>query len=141
MTPVHEMPAFLQSIATGIGVIVGLFLIALAAAALVRPAMARRFLLGFARTAAAHYTEMAARVLVGAALMIASPRMLFPQLFFWFGTALLVSSVLLLCLPWTWHRSMGERVLPRFVRLLGVVSPVSLVLGGLLVAATVLGAY
>ena len=134
------MPAFAQTIAAGIVVTAGFYLIALAAMALARPALARRFLLGFAQTAAAHYTEMAARILVGVALVVASPRMLFSQFFLWFGVALLASSVLLLCLPWKWHRSMGERVLPRLVSLLGVVSPVSLLLGGLLVAATVAGA-
>jgi len=133
------MPAFAQTIAAGIVVTAGFYFIALAAVALARPALARRFLLGFAQTAAAHYTEMAARVLVGVALIVASPRMLFAQFFFWFGVALLASSVLLLCLPWKWHRSMGERVLPRLVSLLGVVSPVSLLLGGLLVAATFAG--
>jgi hypothetical protein len=35
---------------------------------------------------------------------------------------------------------MGERVLPRLVSLLGVVSLVSMLLGGLLVAATVASA-
>jgi len=134
------MPAFSQTIAAGIVVTAGFYLITLAVVALARPALARRFLLGFAQTAAAHYTEMAARILVGVALVVASPRMLFSQFFFWFGVALLASSVLLLCLPWKWHRSMGERVLPRLVRFLGVVSPISLLLGGLLVAATVAGA-
>ena len=65
--------------------------------------------------------------------------MLISQLFFWFGMALLVSSILLICLPWKWHRSMGERVLPRFVNLLGLVSLVSFLLGGLLVVATIAG--
>jgi hypothetical protein len=134
------MPAFAQTIAAGIVVTAGLYLIALAAVALARPVLARRFLLGFTQTAAAHYTEMAARILVGLALIVASPRMLLSQFFLWFGVALLASSVLLLCLPWKWHRSMGERVLPRLVGLLGVVSPVSLLLGGLLIAATVAGA-
>ena len=134
------MPAFAQTVAAGVVVVAGLYLIALAVVALVRPASARRFLLGFAQTAAAHYTEMAARILVGVALVVASPQMLFSQFLFWFGIALLASSVLLLFLPWKWHRSMGERILPRLVGLLGVVSPVSLLLGGLLVAATVAGA-
>jgi hypothetical protein len=134
------MAEFAQSIATGIVGFAGLCLIALAVLALVRPALARRFLLGFARTAVAHYAEMAARIVVGLALVIASPRMLYTQFFFWFGMALLASSVVLLCLPWTWHRSMGERLLPGFVRLLVVVGLVSFILGGLLVGATIMGA-
>lgn len=134
------MSAFAQTIAAGLVVIAGLCLITLATVALARPAVARRFLLGFAQTATAHYTEMAARIVVGAALVIGSPRMLFSQYFYWFGVALLASSFLLLCLPWKWHRSMGERVLPRFVSFLGVVSLFSLLLGSLLVAATVAGA-
>jgi hypothetical protein len=134
------MPAFVQLIAAGIVVTAGLFLIALGAVALARPALARHFLLSFARTAASHYAEMAARIMVGGALVVSSPRMLYPQFFLCFGLALLVSSLVLLCLPWKWHRSMGERVLPRFVSFLSVVSLVSLLLGGLLVAATVVGA-
>jgi hypothetical protein len=134
------MPEIAQTIAAGIVVTAGCCLIALAAVALARPALVRRFLLGFAQTAAAHYTEMAARILAGVALVVASPRMLFSQFFYWFGMALLASSIILLCLPWKWHRSMGERVLPRLVSLLGVVSLVSMLLGGLLVAATVASA-
>lgn len=134
------MSAFAQTIAAGLVVIAGLCLITLATVALARPAVARRFLLGFAQTATAHYTEMAARILVGVALVVASPRMVFSQFFLWFGVVLLASSVLLLCLPWKWHRSMGERVLPKLVGVLGVVSPVSLLIGGLLVAAIVAGA-
>jgi hypothetical protein len=131
------MSPFAHGIAAVIVVTAGIYLIALAAVALARPALARRFLLGFAQTAAVHYTEMAARILVGLALLVASPRMLFPSFFYWFGVALLSSSVLLLCMPWKWHLSMSERVLPRFTRFLGVVGSVSLLLGGLLVAATV----
>jgi hypothetical protein len=62
------MLAFAQSTAIGIVVIAGLYLICLAAVALARPDVARRFLLGFAQTAAAHYTEMSARILVGIAM-------------------------------------------------------------------------
>ena len=131
------MPAFAHTVAAGIVIAAGVYLIALAAVALARPALARRFLLGFAQTAAVHYTEMAGRILVGFALLVASPRMLFSHFFFWFGVALMASSVLLLCLPWKWHRSMGERVLPKFASFLGIVSFVSLLLGGLLVTATV----
>jgi hypothetical protein len=134
------MPALVQSIATCIVVVAGLYLIALSVVALVKPASARKFLLGFAQTAAAHYVEMAVRIVVGIALVIASPRMLYAQFFFWFGVVLLVSSAILVCLPWTWHRSMGERVLPGFVRILTVVSAVSFLLGGLLIVATVAGA-
>lgn len=134
------MPPFAQSIAAGVVITAGIFLIGLDTIALARPAPARRFLLGFARTAASHYIEMAGRILVGVALVVASPRMLFSPLFFWFGVALVVSSMVLLCLPWRWHRSMAERVLPRFVGLLGVVGPVAFLIGGLLVVATLAGA-
>jgi hypothetical protein len=134
------MPAFAQALAAGVVVAAGLFLIGLATIALARPALARQFLLGFAQTAAAHYSEMAGRILVGVALVVASPQMLLSRLFFWFGVALVASSVVLVCLPWRWHRSMGERVLPSLVSLLSIVGLVALLLGGLLVAATVAGA-
>jgi hypothetical protein len=82
---------------------------------------------------------MAGRLIVGAALIVAAPRMLFSQAFAWFGIALVVSSTVLLCLPWTWHRAFGERVLPGFVRFLGIVGPICLFLGAMLIAAVVAG--
>jgi hypothetical protein len=133
------IPDFAQSVAASIVVTAGVYLLALAVLALARPLLATRFLLGFAQTAAVHYIEMAVRILVGIALIVASPRMHTSQFFFFFGIALLASSMLLLCLPWRYHRSMGERVLPRLVRLLPVVGLVSLLLGGLLIAALLAG--
>ena len=70
------MPAFAQTIAAGVVITAGLLLIALAVIAIFRPAFARHFLLSFAKTAATHYVEMAARTVVGIALIVASPRML-----------------------------------------------------------------
>lgn len=134
-----ELPPFVQSVAVGIVFVAGLFLVVLALVALVRPDLGRRFLLGFAETATAHYAEMTTRILVGLALIIASPRMSYAQVFFWFGVVLVGSSLVLLCLPWTWHRAFARRVLPGFVRMLWIVSPVSLVLGAALVAATLDG--
>jgi ABC-type uncharacterized transport system permease subunit len=44
----------------------GAFLVALGANALVRPPLARRFLLGFASSSTKHYLELGIRLLVGA---------------------------------------------------------------------------
>jgi hypothetical protein len=134
------VPASIQIAALLIAFIAGAFLLGLGVVALARPSRARSFLLGFAQSAGAHYAEMAGRILVGAALVVASPRMPLSPYIAGFGVALLASSVLLLCLPWTWHRSYGEWVLPRFVQHLGVVGSFSVLLGGVLIAATIVGA-
>jgi hypothetical protein len=110
----------------------GLSLIALPGIAFAKPAIVVRFLSVFASSARAHYVEQGFRLLVGAALVVRSPTMWQPGMFWLFGWAIVVSSAVLMCVPWQWHRRLGERVLPLLVRHLRLYAVGSLALGALL---------
>src|SRR5579859_6387370 len=110
----------------------GLSLIALACVAFTKPAIAEPFLTGFASSPRAHYVEQVFRLLVGAALVVRSATMWQPKMFWLVGWAIVVSSAVLLCVPWQWHHRFGERVLPLLVRYLRLYAVGSLVFGALL---------
>lgn len=126
-------------IAAGVVVAFGLSLIAFAGVALAKPAIAVRFLAAFASSARTHYSEQLVRLLVGAALVIRSPMMWQPKLFWLVGWAIVVSSAVLLCVPWQWHQRLGERVLPLLVRHLGLYAAGALAVGALLLYGVVAG--
>jgi hypothetical protein len=110
----------------------GLLLIAFTGVTFAKPAMAERFLTGFASSARTHYIEQVFRLLVGAALVVLSPAMWQPNLFWLVGWAIVVSSAALMCVPWQWHHSFGERVLPIVVRHLRLYAVGSFAFGALL---------
>ena len=110
----------------------GLSLIAFSGVAVASPAIARRFVTAFASSARTHYAEQAVRLLVGAALVVRSPSMWQPNVFWLVGWAIVVSSAVLLCVPWQWHHRLGERVLPVLVRHLRVYAVGSFAFGALL---------
>jgi hypothetical protein len=80
--------------------VAGAYLAALGVGALVVPARAARFLLGFASTQTLHFVELLARVIVGASLIVAGSRLSPVQPFIVLGWILLGTSTLLLFVPW-----------------------------------------
>ena len=110
----------------------GLVLIAFTGVVFARPAIAERFLRGFASSARTHYVEQVFRLLVGAALVVLSPAMWQPKMFWLVGWAIVVSSAALVCVPWQWHHRLGERLLPLLVRHLRLYAVGSFALGALL---------
>jgi len=110
----------------------GLSLIAFAGVAFANPAIAERFLTAFASSARTHYVEQVARLVVGAALVVRSPIMWQPKMFCLVGWAIVVSSAVLLCVPWQWHHRLGERVLPLLIRHLRLYAVGSFAFGALL---------
>lgn len=128
-----------ETFALAIVGLAGLYLVALGTASLVVPAQASRFLLGFASTRVVHFTEMLLRIVVGAALVLAAPRLLLSGAFDVFGWMLIATSACLLLLPWQWHRRFAGRVVPQAVRYITLVGLVSLALGGLIVWAVLRG--
>jgi hypothetical protein len=105
-----------MSVAAAVVVAFGLSLITLSGVAFAKPAIVERFLGVFASSARTHYVEQVFRLLVGAALVVRSPTMWQPRMFWLLGWAIVVSSAVLMCIPWQWHRQLGERVLPLLVR-------------------------
>lgn len=115
------------------------YLVALGAAALLAPRRAARFLLGFAATPARHYAELAARLGVGAALVVQAPRLPFTDAFALVGWVVLATTAGLLLVPWRWHRRFTAHAVPRALRYLPLLGAASVALGALLVAAVVGG--
>lgn len=116
-------------------VLFAVYLLGLAAASLFLPAHARRFLERFASTARAHYLEMLVRLLVGCAFVSYSPHMLWFQAFLVLGWLLVISTVVLLLIPWRWHRKFAQIVVPPITRHVWLFGLVSLPLGGVILFA------
>ena len=110
----------------------GLLLIAFTGVAFAKPAVAERFLMRFASSARTHYVEQVFRLLIGAALVVLSPVMWQPDMFWLVGWAIVVSSVALMCVPWQWHHRFAERLLPIVVRHLRMCAVGPLAFGALL---------
>ena len=129
----------IEVLALTVVVLAGLYFIALAAVSLFLPVRANRFLLGFADSALKHYAELLLRVVVGAALILHAPRMLLSGAFTLFGWLLLITTACLLLVPWRWHHRFAQHLVPRATRHITLIGLVSLVLGGLILAAVVRG--
>lgn len=112
-----------------------LYLLVLGGSALVRPAFARRFLGGFATTRRLHFTELALRILVGAALVITAPRMAVGTAALAFGWLLVGTSVGLALIPWRLHRRFAAWSVPQATEYLPLIGVASLAGGiGLIIA-------
>ncbi len=97
-------------------VAVGVCLIGFAGMIAIKPLLAERFLRSFASSARAHYTEQAARLIAGAAIVIFAPSMWYPYLFKVFGWLIIVTAVGLLLIPWQWHHQFGKWAIPLAIR-------------------------
>lgn len=132
----HTMTAILALIAV---LTTGLYFICLAVLSFSAPARASRFLHGFASSALTHYIELFLRLVVGAAFLVRGPSMLFSRVFVAFGWILVVTTAVLVLVPWKWHNSFAQKSVPHAVRYLPLVAIASLVLGGLIIAAALGG--
>jgi len=122
-----------MSIVAAVVVLVfGLSLIGFSGVAFATPAVAERFLTAFASSARTHYVEQVVRLLIGAALVVRSPTMWQPNMFWLVGWAIVVSSSVLLCVPWQWHHRLGERMLPLLIRHLRLYAAGSFIFGAVL---------
>lgn len=113
----------------------GLYLLVLGGVALLKPAWATRFLLGFAGSQATHFLELALRLAVGAACVVAAPRLPLSGGFSLFGWVLLVSTAGLLVVPWHWHRRFAQQAVPRAVRYIALIGWASLAAGAFVLVA------
>lgn len=125
----------MQTLAGSIVALAALWLVGLAWLLFARPAVARRFLGGFATSARAHYLEIGLRMLAGAALVTFAPASRVSQILAAFGWLLLGTSAALALVPWTWHHRFAERAVPLATRWAPLMGLVSLALGGFLVYA------
>jgi hypothetical protein len=117
----------------------GAFLVGLALALVARPEPAGRFLLGFAGSAGAHFAEMGVRALAGWAFFRHAPGMAFPRVFSGFGWILLITTALLLLLPWRWHRSFARKAVPPALERSGLLALGAAAGGMVVIWATLFG--
>ena len=125
----------LEALSIGVVGAAGAYLVVLGVAALVVPARAARFLLGFASTRRLHVFEILCRVLVGASLVTAAPSLSPARPFTWLGALLLGTSAILLLIPWRWHQRFAARTVPRANRFLWLVGIASLAGGAFTLVA------
>lgn len=103
----------------------GLFLVGFGVIAWTRPSAASLFLRGFAGSAPKHYVEMAVRLAFGWALVVASSSLTGSDWISAAGWVLLITTGLMLCLPWRLHRAFTERAVPQVpfvLRTMGLIS-------------------
>ena len=110
----------------------GLCLIGFAVVIALKPQLAERFLKAFASSARTHYTEQAARLIAGAAIVLFAPSMWYPDLFEVLGWLLFGTAVGLLLVPWQWHRRFGEWAIPLALRHLKIYATGAFALGTLI---------
>ena len=113
----------------------GILLISFAATVYVRPAIAERFLMLFASSARAHYLEQTLRLVMGASIVVLSPAMWQPTAFSVLGWSIVVSSLALMLIPWTWHHRLGNHILPKLVRHMKLFAAAVFAFGALLLFA------
>jgi len=124
----------------GIAVVVtaALYLLTLGSGALIRPEATKRFLGGFATSPRTHFTELALRVLTGAALVSSAPQMAFGQGIALFGWMLVVTSLVLAIVPWRIHKRFAAWAVPQATQHMALIGIVSIVGGVALLAALLL---
>lgn len=130
----------LNQLASVVVCVAGLYFVILAAIAFFAPALASRFLLGFAAAPAVHYLELVIRLVVGSAFVLHAPATRFPAAFAAVGWILVATTVVLLCVPWHSHRRFAQRSVPRALRHLPLLAVASLLLGSLVLLASFGGA-
>ena len=96
---------------------------------LVRPAAGRRYLLAFASTLRLHLLEQGLRLLAGACLITAAALSAWPLFFTTFGWLLIGTSIMLLILPWRWHRRFAQWVMPPLAKVAWLYAVASMLLG------------
>lgn len=115
------------NLAGGVAVVVlllaGAYLLGLGIATATHPEQVRRFLSAHASSARTHFIELVVRMVVGVALLVASPRMHGSAAFRVAGLVLAGTTIVLAVLPWRVHHRFAAWSVPiasRRLLLLGV---------------------
>ena len=112
-----------------ITILFGLYLISLLIITLVKKQWVINYLSSFAGSAKAHYLEQLLRLIVGLALLVYSGEMLFPDAFRLFGWVIIVTTILLLIMPWKWHNRFGKWAIPFVTRNLSLYAVSAAIMG------------
>lgn len=100
---------------------------------------AAKFLGMLASSRFAHGLELSLRSIVGVAMLLRAPRMFLSPFFSLFGWILILSSAVLLAMPWQWHQRFARMVVPHATRNLALLGLGSLAFGVFVLACASLG--
>lgn len=130
----------IEQLAFAVVLLTGLYLIGLAAVSLLAPARAALFLGGFATSALTHYIELVLRLSAGGAMVIYAPKMRFSEAFALVGWVLIITTAVLLAVPWQWHHRFAQWAVPQAIPYLRIIAVTSFLFGGLVLTCVILGA-
>ncbi len=108
-----------------------------------RPQFMQHYLLAFASNRRLHLLELGLRLLIGASCWLLSERLpsgLLQMLLVFVAGILWVTSLVLLLMPWQWHRTFATKAVPKalpFLSWLGIVTAL-LALGLVMLLTTLL---
>lgn len=114
------------------------YLVVLGGTALFRPALAARFLGGFATTQTLHFLELALRIVAGGAFVMSAPRLALGDAVATLGWVLVGTSLVLAFVPWRLHQRFAAWSVPQALHYLPLIGVASLAGGLGLIAAVVL---
>lgn len=120
----------LVAVAKAVLFAVATFFLVLGLLAVVRPSIARRFLLGFATSAPKHYVEISLRLLAGGAMLTTASHSAQPMGLTVFGWLLIGTTLAMAIVPWRTHRRFAETSVPQALRFLPMIGVASFVLSG-----------
>ena len=124
----------IATVSQGLVVVAGVWLIGLGVFMLVRPRQALVALSRMGGSPSVHIGEMAVRILVGAAMVLAAAGSRYPLAVMVIGGFLIVSAVILLVLPRRWHAAYSTYWASRIpVPAVRLIAPLSWVMGGALI--------
>lgn len=114
-------------------VLIAGYLIGLGVLAAARAPAVKKYLLAHASTPLAHYLELSLRLVCGWAILTCSPHMLAPGLFQKVGWVILITTAVLLILPWRLHRRFAKWSVPKATQHMNLIA-IGSMLGGLILA-------
>jgi hypothetical protein len=94
----------------------GLYLISLLVITILNKKIAVNYFSSFASSARAHYLEQIMRLIVGISMLFFSKSMLYAQFFALFAWIIIITTIVLILIPWTWHHKLGKRVIPMTIQ-------------------------
>jgi hypothetical protein len=127
----RKMPSHAPVISVAIALvgIAGGFLVTFGVAALFAPLRVKTFLLGFAVTRLRHLLELALRLAIGMAFVLAAPRLPGSAAFVAVGAVLLATTLAMALLPFRLHKAFAERSVPAALPHLSLIGFASIVAG------------
>lgn len=94
----------------------GLYLIGLLIITMLNKEVAVGYFSSFASSARAHYLEQLLRLIVGISMLLFSKSMVYAQFFEMFAWIIVLSTIVLILIPWTWHNKLGKWAIPLTIR-------------------------